>query len=99
MGMIDLHNIESPHSFLVIFHYGATIASSPSEEDFVRPIVPFKTERRLGGMAGGMYITGVGPIKWIFRAENILLVDHSMCYHVPNSKARFINPQRCFNKL
>ena len=54
MLMIDLHNIESPHSFPVIFDCGATLAISPSEEEFVRPIAPFQIDRRLGGMAGDM---------------------------------------------
>ena len=62
MGMIDIHNIESPHSFLV-FDSGATLTISPSEEDFVGPIDPFQTYCRLGGMSGGMHIAGIDPIK------------------------------------
>ena len=92
MLMIDLHNIESPHSFPVIFDCGATLAISPSEEEFVRPIAPFQIDRRLGGMAGDMHISGIGSIEWSFRVGKKLLAAHSMCYYVPNSTAWFISP-------
>ena len=98
MGMIDINNIESPHSFSVIFDSGATLSISPSEEDFVGPIVPFQTDHRHSGMAGGRHIAGIWPIKWSFRAGKKLLVVHSMCYHIPNSKACRTSPQRIFNK-
>ena len=63
MEMISLHNIEYPHSFPVIFDSEATLANSPSVEDFVGPIINFQIERKLGGMAEGMPIAGIGPIK------------------------------------
>ena len=59
MGIVDLNNNDSPHSFPVIFDSGATLVISPNAEDFVRPIVPFQTERRPGGMAGGIPIAGI----------------------------------------
>ena len=98
MGIIVFHNIESPYSFPVIFDSGATLSIIPSEEDFVGPIAPFQIERRLGGMDRGMHISGIGPIKWSFREGNKLLVVHSMCYHVPNSKVQLIRSQRLLNK-
>ena len=98
MGTVDLQTNTSPHSFPVIFDSGATLAISPSKEDFAGPIVPFKTKRTLGGTAGGIDIAGIGPIKWSFRAGDKYLVVHSMCYHVPDCKARLISPQRLFNK-
>ena len=59
IGIIDLHNIDSPHSFPVILTSRSTLAISPSEEDFVETIVPFQIERRLGGMTGDMHIEGI----------------------------------------
>ena len=95
--MIYLHNIESPHSFLVIFDSGAILAISPNEEDFVGPIVPFQIKRRLGGMDGGIFIADIGSIKLSFRVGKKLIV-RSMWYHIPNSKAQLSSPQRLFNK-
>ena len=98
MGTVDLQNNTFPRSFPVIFYSGATLAISPSKEDFSGPIVPFKTKRTLGGTVGGIDIVGIVPIKWIFRVGDKYLVVHSMCYHVPDCKARLISPQRLFNK-
>ena len=92
MGAVDLQTHTSPHSFPVIFDSGATLAISPSKEDFSGSIVPFKTKRTLGGTAGDIDIAGIGLIKWSFRAGDKYLVLHSMCYHVPGCKARLISP-------
>ena len=92
MWMIYLHTIEPSRSFPVIFYSGVTLAISPSEEDWVGPIAPFQIDRRLGGMAGDMHISGIGSIEWSFRVGKKLLAAHSMCYYVPNSTAWFISP-------
>ena len=84
--------------FPVIFDSGASLAISPCKDDFVGPIQRLPTERRLGGMAAGMLIEGVGTVRWTFQADGKFLVVNSRCYYVPDSKARLISPQRLFSK-
>ena len=100
MGTVDLKprtpNISRP--FSVIFDSGASLAISPSKDDFVGPIQQLPTERRLGGMAAGMLIEGIGTVRWTFQIGTQFLVVNSRCYYVPDSKARLISPQRLFNK-
>ena len=99
LGTVDLkpHTPLSP-PFSVIFDSGASLAISPCKEDFVGPIQPLPHERRLGGMAAGMLIEGIGTVRWTFKADGKFLVVNSRCYYVPDSKARLISPQRLFNK-
>ena len=98
LGKVDLLPSSSPSSFPVIFDSGASLAISPSLADFSGSITKYTEDKRLGGMANGMRIEGIGNIQWSFRAGNKLLVVHSRCYYVPDSKARLISPQRLFNK-
>jgi hypothetical protein len=98
LGKVDLLPSSPSASFPVIFDSGASLAISPSLSDFSGPITKFTEDKRLGGMANGMLIEGIGNIQWSFRAGNKLLVVHSRCYYVPDSKARLISPQRLFNK-
>ena len=98
MGRVDLYQPHPPSSFPVIFDTGASLAISPSKDDFAGTITPFDTPQRLGGMANGMNIEGVGIIKWSFRTTHGILTIHSRCYYVPDSKARLISPQRLFRK-
>jgi hypothetical protein len=98
LGKVDLLPSSTTSSFPVIFDSGASLAISPSLQDFSGPITKFTEDKRLGGMANGMLIEGIGNIQWSFRAGDKLLVVHSRCYYVPDSKARLISPQRLFNK-
>ena len=99
LGAVDLKPI-TPHSppFSVIFDSGASLAISPCKEDFVGPIQRLPQERRLGGMAAGMLIEGIGTVRWTFKADGKYLVVNTRCYYVPDSQARLISPQRLFNK-
>ena len=97
MGRVDLHPPTLPTSFPVIFDTGASLAISPSKDDFSGDIQMFPHDRFLGGMADGMRIEGVGKVKWSFRTSNGMITIHSKCYYVPASKARLISPQRLFN--
>jgi hypothetical protein len=100
LGKVDLLPLHpsSSSSFPVIFDSGASLAISPSLSDFAGPIERYTVDKQLGGMANGMRIEGIGNIQWSFRTSDKLLVVHSRCYYVPQSKARLISPQRLFNK-
>ena len=101
-GLLGTVNLKphTPHSppFPVIFDSGASLAISPCKEDFVGPIQRLPQERRLGGMAAGMLIEGIGTVQWTFKGDGKYLVVNSWCYYVPDSKARLISPHRLFNK-
>ena len=97
LGQVDLIPRNSPASFKVIFNSGASLAISPSKDDFVGEIKRFPQERRLGGMAQGMLIEGIGVVHWSFKSGNTHLIIKTKCYYVPDSKARLISPQRLFN--
>ena len=99
MGRVDLFPPSTflSRSFAVIFDSGASLAISPSKDDFIGPIRPLPTERRLGGMANGLLIAGIGDIRWGFKSGDKVFIVHSKCYHVPDSKARLLSPQRLFN--
>lgn len=50
-------------------------------------------------MAAGMVIEGVGMVQWTFQVDGKFLVVNSICYYVPDSKARLISrPQHLFSK-
>ena len=98
LGHVDLMPRNSPAAFKIIFDSGASLAISPSKDDFVGEIKRFPQERRLGGMAQGMLIEGVGYVHWSFKSGNTNLVIKAKCYYVPDSKARLISPQRLFRK-
>ena len=98
LGEVDLYPAGTlPSSFPVIFDSGASLAISPSSQDFVGPIIPLPDDRRLGGMAGGMPIAGIGKIAWTFQTPKGNLTVHSKCYHVPDAGARLLSPQRLFS--
>ena len=99
MGKVDLFGTSLPGKFPVIFDSGASLAISPDKQDFSGPIEMFDYDRRLGGMAKGMRIEGVGTIKWSFKTKTGILTIHSRCYYVPAAGAHLISPQRLFNKL
>ena len=100
LGSVDLkpRNAHNQRPFPVIFDSGASLAISPCADDFVGPIQKLPTERRLGGMAAGMLIEGVGTVRWTFQSNGKFLVVNSRCYLVPDSRARLISPQRLFSK-
>jgi hypothetical protein len=73
----------------VIFDTGASLAITHDKFDFSGPITLPKTDLRLGGMANGLKIEGIGPITWTFSngAEAPMTVT-GMAYYVPQAKAR-----------
>ena len=98
LGRVDLlpPTLDTPSTFPVIFDTGASLAISPDKEDFQCPIRPMQNS--LGGLANGLAITGIGTVKWQFRAKNKEVITIlSSCYYVPAAKARLISPQRLFS--
>jgi hypothetical protein len=54
---------------------------------------------KLGGMAHGIEIKGIGIIAWNFTAKNGTEVQlRTEVYYVPEAKQRLLSPQRLFNK-
>ena len=86
-------------NFPIIFDTGASLAISGNHDDFVGEIVTPKNDLRLGGMANGIKIAGIGIVHWTFvAADGSDLVIRSQCYYVPEAKVRLISPQRLFKK-
>ena len=66
----------SPHqgTFSVIWDTGATRSISGYASDFVGPILAPSAPLRLGGIASGLDVAGIGTVKWIF-VEPIPVVE------------------------
>ena len=84
--------------FPILFDSGASVAISGFKEDFIADLNRPKTDIRLGGMANGMLVEGIGKVKWSLKSDSNNVVIHTQCYYVPNAKVRLISPQRLFNK-
>ena len=83
----------------VIFDTGASLGITHDIQDFDGPLTIPDCDLRLGGMANGLKIAGVGPVTWTFSNKDGTEVQiRSQCYYVPQSKMRLISPQRLFNK-
>ena len=54
---------------------------------------------KLGGMATGATIEGVGDIAWTFACNNgDQLSLLTKCYYVPNASTRLLSPQKLFDR-
>ena len=83
----------------VIFDTGASLGITYEKDDFEGPLTIPEGDLRLGGMAQGLKIEGVGAVTWTFRNFNSSEVCiRSQCYYVPEAKVRLISPQRLFDK-
>ena len=97
-GRIDPLQLSKDNpSFPIVFDSGASLAISGNKDDFIGPIRGFSEVRRLGGMAGGMLIEGIGDVRWTFRTKKGYMVVHTECYYVPDCNARLLSPQRLFD--
>ena len=87
---------ESPVSrYPIIFDTGASLSITPHKSDFTSSLTTPPGDLRLGGMANGLKIDGIGSVTWIFK--NFSGPDVSidcMAYYVPGAKARLLSPQR-----
>jgi hypothetical protein len=59
-------NFEIKNRHPVIFDTGASLAITHDKSDFSGPITLPTTDLRLGGMAQGLKIEGIGPVTWTF---------------------------------
>ena len=85
-------------SAAVIFDTGASLGITYKRKDFDGPLTIPNCNLRLGGMANGLKIEGIGPVTWTFSNKDGTEVQiQSQCYYVPQSKMRLISPQRLFN--
>ena len=88
------HNLQP-----VIFDTGASLAITGQRSDFLPNTYQEVHSLKLGGMAAGAAIDGVGEIAWTFRCNN---GNHSSivtkCYYVPSTKTRLLNPQKLLDK-
>ena len=50
--------------FPIIFDSGASVAISGYRNDFISDLKEPSSEIRLGGMANGMLVKGIGNVKW-----------------------------------
>ena len=83
----------------IIFDTGASLGITHCKDDFDGPLTVPEGDLRLGGMAQGMLIEGIGPVTYTFRNKDGSEVSiRSNCYYVPQAKVRLISPQRLFNK-
>jgi hypothetical protein len=79
----------------VIFDTGASLAITPHQTDFTTSLTLPPGDLRLGGMANGLKIEGIGSVTWIFAnssGPDVSIV--SQAYYVPGAKARLLSPQR-----
>jgi hypothetical protein len=82
----------------VIFDTGASLAITFDKADFDGPLTVPKGDLRLGGMANGLKIEGVGSVTWTFAncgGEDVCV--RGLAYYVPQAKARLLSPQRLFD--
>jgi hypothetical protein len=64
-----VNNAMSQWIMTVIFDTGASLAITPELADFVSPPKPLARPMKLGGMANGIEIKGIGIIAWNFAAK------------------------------
>ncbi len=105
----QLSSVDDPSVFMVfrtqlpqrqpaIFDTGASLAISPEKADFDGPLTIPKGDLRLGGMANGLKIEGLGSITWTFsNGAGDDVVVRGMANYVPKAKARLLSPQRLFD--
>jgi len=87
-------------AFPIIFDTGASLAISPCAEDFEHgKINPLPSPLKLGGMANGLSISGIGIVNWTFKRENETSLNiRTQCYYVKEARVRLLSPQRLFQK-
>jgi hypothetical protein len=109
LGALAMQMFDEPCAFMqfvqherhpVIFDTGASLSITPDKSDFSGPITLSQTDLRLGGMANGLKIDGIGPITLTFaNRSNDPVRIHGMAYYVPQAKARLLSPQRLFDAI
>ena len=90
-----LISIEGGKRKPVIFVTGASLGIIYDNEDFDGLLTVPEGDVRLGGMAQGLKIEGVGPVTWTFCIpDGSEMKIRSQYYLVPEGKVRLISPQQ-----
>ena len=88
-----------PNSNPVIFDTGASLAVAHDKCDFDGPLTKPQKPLRLGGMANGLTIEGIGTVTWTFpNTDGSEVQIRTNCCCVPEAKAWPMSPQHLFNK-
>jgi hypothetical protein len=94
-----VNNAMSQWIMTVIFDTEASLAITPELSDFASPPKPLSRPMKLGGMANGIKIEGIGISAWTFTAKYGTEVQiRTVAYHVPEAKQRLLSSQRLFNE-
>jgi hypothetical protein len=94
-----VNNVMGQWIMTVFFDTGAILAITPELSDFVSPPKPLARPMRLGGMANGIKIKGIGIIVWTFTAKDGTEVQiRTEANYFPEEYQRLLSPQRLFNK-
>jgi len=68
-------------------------------EDFEEQISIPTQEIRIGGMAGGLRVEGIGFVNWTFaNGDGTEVRIRTTAYHVPGAKVRLLSPQTLLNR-
>ena len=96
----DLHINTAIHNLQpVIFDTGASHAITGDKSDFLPNTYREVHSLKLGGMAAGATINGVGDIAWTFGCNNgDQLSILTKYYYVPNANTRLLSPQKLLDK-
>ena len=92
-------NLALQNQHAVIMDTGASLAITGDKNDFLPNTYKEITSLKLGGMAAGTSIDGLGDVAWTFSCDNedqISIITKS--YYVPSAKTRLLSPQRMFDK-
>ena len=81
----------------IIFDTGASMSISPYKIYFVGPITPLPEPITLGGMARCTPIDRIRISQCIFHIGSTTPTIHTHYYHIPNSHACLLIPQRLFS--
>ena len=103
LELLEVHKLEANMAINnyhpIIIGTGASLAITGNKQDFIPNIYQEVTSLKLGGMAAGAKIDGVGNVAWSFPCENgDQMAIVTKCYHVPTARTRLLSPQRIFDK-
>ena len=98
MDSNTMFNNKDEH-FSVIWDTGATRPVSAYKRDFVGELSIPKAPLRLGGIASGLAVEGIGTVHWTFLSDDGRLLHlHLNAYYVPQCTQRLLSPQQIFSK-
>ena len=92
-------NLTMQDKMPVILDTGASLAITGNKHDFLPNTYQELHDLKLGGMASGTKIEGVGDVSWQFSCDNgdkMSIINK--CYYVPSAKTRLLSPQKIFDK-